>query len=74
MYGPNLQYSSIGSDNGLAPVRQQAIIWTNDGLVYRCIYASLSRNELTHRGWNKMATSWQMTIFDCIFVRKNILI
>ena len=25
------QYSSIGSDNGLLPSRQQAIIWTNDG-------------------------------------------
>ena len=24
------QYSSIGSDNGLAPARQQAITWTND--------------------------------------------
>ena len=24
--------SSIGSDNGLAPPRRQAIIWTNDGL------------------------------------------
>ena len=24
----------IGSDNGLAPNRRQAIIWTNDGLVY----------------------------------------
>ena len=34
-----------GSDNGLAPVRRQAIIWTND--VYWCIYAllSLSNNE-----------------------------
>ena len=29
--GSNLQYSSIGSDNGLALARQQAIIWTNDG-------------------------------------------
>ena len=27
----NEQYSSIGSDNGLAPTRQQSIIWTNDG-------------------------------------------
>ena len=27
----NQQYSSIGSDNGLAPVRRQAIIGTNDG-------------------------------------------
>ena len=24
----------------------QAIIWTNDGLIYWCIYASLSLNEL----------------------------
>ena len=30
--GSNYQYSSIGSDNGLAPARRQAIIWTNDGL------------------------------------------
>ena len=30
-YGSNEQYSSIGSDNGLAPTRRQAIIWTNDG-------------------------------------------
>ena len=29
--GPDLQYSSIGSDNGLVPVKWQAIIWNNDG-------------------------------------------
>ena len=29
--GSNWQYSSIGSDNGLAPTRRQTIIWTNDG-------------------------------------------
>ena len=29
--GSNYQYSSIGSDNGLAPSRRQAIIWTNGG-------------------------------------------
>ena len=27
----NQQYSITGSDNGLAPTRRQAIIWTNDG-------------------------------------------
>ena len=27
----NLQYSSIAFDNGLAPTRRQAMIWTNDG-------------------------------------------
>ena len=30
-YGSNKQYSSNGSDNGLAPARRQGIIWTNDG-------------------------------------------
>ena len=38
--GSNCQYSIISSDNGFAPARQQAIIWTNDGLIWRCIYAS----------------------------------
>ena len=28
--GSSQQYSSIGLDNGLAPVRPQAIVWTND--------------------------------------------
>ena len=28
---PIKQYSIIGSDNGLAPSRRQAIVWTNDG-------------------------------------------
>ena len=40
------QYSSFGLDNGLAPSRRQAIIWTNDGLLYLCIYAYLGHNEL----------------------------
>ena len=42
----NWQYGSIGSDNGLAPDRRQAIIWTNDGLCQWRIYASLGLNEL----------------------------
>ena len=36
-----LQYSSTGLDNGLAPVRRQAIIWRNDGIVYWHIYVTL---------------------------------
>ena len=31
---PNWQLDSIGSDNGWVPNRGQAIILTNDGLVY----------------------------------------
>ena len=39
---------NIGSDNGLSPGQHQAIIWTNDGLVYWGIYVSLSFNVLNH--------------------------
>ena len=35
-----------GSDNGLVPTRQQTIIWSNDGLLYWCIYVSLGLNVL----------------------------
>ena len=44
--GSNWQYVSIGSDNGLAPSRRQAIIWTNVDPVYRRIYAALGGGEL----------------------------
>ena len=40
-------YRSIHSDSGVAPTWQQAIIRTNDGLVYWCMYASLTLDELT---------------------------
>ena len=46
----NQQYSSISSDNGLAPTRRQAIIWSNDGLSYRCIYAKAKR-QWSQVGW-----------------------
>ena len=46
--GSNGQYSSIGSDNGLAPNRRQAIIWTSDGLGCRRIYVSFGLNESSH--------------------------
>ena len=42
----NQRYASLGSDDGLAPNRRQAIIWTNAGLVSWPIYAPLGRNEL----------------------------
>ena len=46
--GSNL-YISIGSDNGLALNRQQAIIWSSDDLVHWHIYASpCDLNELTY--------------------------
>ena len=42
------QYSSIDSDNGLMSIKQQTIIWTNDGIVYWRTYASIGLNELNH--------------------------
>ena len=44
--GSNWQYSSIGSDNGSAPTRRQAIIWTNADPVHRRIYAALGGDGL----------------------------
>ena len=38
----------MGSDNGLAPKRRQAIIWTNYASVYWRMYASLGLSEWTH--------------------------
>ena len=45
--GSNRQPSSIGLDNGLAPIRQQAIIWTNADPINWRIYATLGGDELT---------------------------
>ena len=41
----NYQHSRMHSDNSLAPVSRQAIIWTNDGLFIDA-YMSLDLNEL----------------------------
>ena len=30
-WGPKQEFPNTGSDNGLAPARRLAIIWTNDG-------------------------------------------
>ena len=43
-YESNWQYTSIGSDNGLAPNRPQSITWTNDDLVHWRIYVALGRD------------------------------
>ena len=45
--GSHWQYSSIGSDNGLAPNKRKAIMWTKDVLGCRRIYSSFGLDELT---------------------------
>ena len=61
------QYTSIGSYNGLAPRRRQAIIWSNDGLVYWRIYASLGLN-----GTEQNVRYCNNDIFKCHFLRKHL--
>ena len=58
--GSNWQYSSIGLDDGLAPNRREAIIWTSDDLVCWHIYASLGLNELTLYNDDKQTRSESM--------------
>ena len=43
-------YFSIGSDHGLVPNKQQAIIWSKDGEAYWCIYVPLRIHE-----WKKLS-------------------
>ena len=42
-----LNEASIGLDNGLAPNRRRAIIWTNADPIHWRIYAALRWDELT---------------------------
>ena len=45
--GSNLLQPCIDSDNGMAPDRRQAIIWTNAYPIHWRIYAALEGDELT---------------------------
>ena len=47
---PHGSINIIDPDNGLTPVRRQAIMWTNDGLVYWFIYVSLGLGGLNIEG------------------------
>ena len=60
--GSNWQYVGIGSDNGLAPSRRQAIIWTNVDPVHR-IYAAIGGEELIDH-----QQSWYMY---WLFIQEN---
>ena len=77
------QYTSIGSDNGLAQNRRQAIIWANNGLHCCSRNASLGLNELNcatcilryYRptmfvGFHERSEVWQPAffLFICLFI------
>ena len=70
---PNQQYCSIGSDNGSAPTRRQAIIWTNGGLGYQCLFAWLTLSELKQEDMRGSHHSlrWYSSLFNsCKYVRR----
>ena len=56
-HGSNQPYSSIGSDNGLAPVRRQAIVWINDGLVSLVTHMCVTRPQCV-RGISLKGNIW----------------
>ena len=70
---------SIGSNNGLAPTRQQTIIWTNGGVFYWRMYVSLGLNEFAavpawinnyihYKVWNEI--TWNCSLPSMVQVLK----
>ena len=71
--GSNWQYASIGSDNGLAPTRRQAFIWSNDDRIDRRIYASPGLNDVAKVKNNRstitlhyLSLCWKYTRDRCL--------
>ena len=59
----NWQWPSIGSDNGLAPNRRQAIIWTNAEWIHWHIYAALGGDELKGFHWKY----YHLCVWICVY-------
>ena len=55
--GSNLRYAHVGSDNGWTLFRRQAIIWTNNGIVYGRSYASFGFHKSLWSAMQNMMTS-----------------
>ena len=59
---------SVDLDNGLAPNRRQAIIWTSDDLVYWRIYSSLGISvSVILLILNSIKTWWNNRVCICMF-------
>ena len=69
----NWWYDSIGSGNGLAPNRQQAIIWINADPIHWRIYAALGGDELTHPRHGQTWPQFCRQYFKMYFLEINIL-
>ena len=81
----NQQYSSIGSDNGMAPTRRQAIIGTNDdyftdaymrhsaSMRWKVALNSLKRVQNAHWDLDDVANILLMGTNLCLFMKGNVL-
>ena len=52
----------MGSDNGLAPNRWQAIIWTNDGLSHRCTDICVTGPQCFNGYNDHMNVAWYVNV------------
>ena len=62
------QYSSIGSDNGLAPARRQAIIWTNDAYFTDAYMHHLTSTSyyMVHIPRHHKGELWGLLLVQCL--------
>ena len=60
--GVHLTENSIGSGNGLAPKRRQAITWTNADPAHWRIYAALGGDELTASRMNVFINAFRVIL------------
>ena len=67
----NYQYSSIGSDNVLAPDRRQAIIWTNASPTRWRIYAALRGTELKITWWRHIMETFSALLVICVGIHQS---
>ena len=76
-------FNICSADDGSVPNKHQAIILTNDRLVYWCIYVSCSLSESCDPGifWNIIINTLRLRqngrhfaddIFKCIFLNENV--
>ena len=72
--GSNLKQVTIGSDKGLASNRQQAIIWTNDGLVKWKMheFASVFYNKINMKMLTSSETSVIIQLKFLILTAKSV--
>ena len=70
---PSQQYSSIGSDNGLAPYRQQAIIWANTEPIHWRIYAALGGDELIENNFDFITKQIVFFRIQCVEIVINVV-